>query len=166
MRALPSEMPPMNEVCIFVRLKQIIQVNCMDIKGYDDLIPVLTTNRQLYLMFLLKTTSATLCSMGSVAKAFYTDGWISLQKGLYREKFLLLLLKQVDANLLLGRLKGILFGFFSGLQKNTFAHPWRLLEQREGKLRVFRKLNLKFSSASKEMHQLSNSWGSSKFLNN
>lgn len=64
----------MNEACIFVRLKQIIQVNCMDIKGYNDLIPVLHTNRQLYLIFLLKTTSATLCSMGSVAKAFYTDG--------------------------------------------------------------------------------------------
>lgn len=73
-RALPSEMPPMNEVCIFVRLKQIIQVNCTDLKGYNDLIPVLPTNMQLYLMFLLETISATLSSMGSVATAFYTEG--------------------------------------------------------------------------------------------
>lgn len=47
-----------------------------------------------------------------------------LQKKLYTEKSLLLLLGQADANLLFGRLGGILFGFVSGLQRSKLAHPW------------------------------------------
>lgn len=40
------------------------------------------------------------------------------------EKSLLLLLRQADAILLIGRLGGILFDFLFGLQRSTLAQPW------------------------------------------